>query len=1114
MADSEVDELPEGFRLTTPTEEGGRLDLAQLEDKYGLPPRLLSSVSKVESNDNPMAVGPTTRSGERAQGRFQFMPATARSYNIDPFDEAQASDAAGQMYQRLLKKYNGDVDKALAAYNWGEGNVDRQGMDKMPKETRDYIAKVKAGMGEQETAGDELPSGFKVNETTPQKRGMLDVLAGPKIVPRPSTERDEGTQTSNYLLNKAKVGAMALPGMLGNLAALRDAGMAGIEPEQVALAKEYSALLNPTQILEKGIVAARKLIGQDAKTALPTSEELAEKLLGYKPGMKPKDTTDKLLGEATEFLASMVAGPGGPIGAAIKGGAGAAAKSVAKLAGLSTAVAGGGELAEQTFGEGEGTKALGQLASIVPYSWTTARVGAIGKLMSKEGRAELQGAVTGGAAPVTKDMQELFQRQAEEQLRSGIKEYPQAIANIKEATGLQTRINEALKNTDESLSLSAGRASGSPRVVADELTARRSSNANVAAALSDEQRNMSALLTYMTEAPAAPTSRKAALDATIKEFNSKRDALVAEERAIQQRANRLAGETVPTTAAAERGAKLVELRAGEQAKENVVRDMMYGAAKAKADAQGFVADRTAIDAVAARIAANPILQYDATNMPSVIRNIRGGVEQAADTAVVVPGNRAEQLRQRLSAGGKAKTAEELAAQPLKFDDISAMKKAVNQDIAIELRSTNPNKRQRLRALTEMSHTIDGAIAESKYPEVAQLFGAANDYYRTTYSRMFNKGINAKLAMTDSFGQQRVIDEKVLDQYVATSNGAKQFVDLFGKNVEAKAVMEDHILDRMGRAAVKGGELDPVAYNRWLTKNTDMLRVLEGGGVQSLERLRNIRSTMETLAQRRQYLAANEERLAKDELTKLLGTTEHGIIVEKALTTPSAMGRLTGALGERGSKALASSVLRDIQRKFTFTPDGGGIGIDADKFSKWLGKNEDSLKIMFKRAYGPEEGVVHLQRLRDANRMLAIQQRVPTIGSAESKSAVGKDPLAQRLGFSFRTLFNMVRAVTGGRTSTPDAAVALGGQAASFLATKTYNDMIAKVASSPDSSKFLLDLVKADAKKVLTKDDIKKQAKAIAGMLGTIGHLYLGVAHYGPAAARVAPAVTTELAGVE
>lgn len=107
--------------------------------------RLLDVVAKVESNNNPKAIGPVTKSG-RAKGMYQFTDATAKQFGIDPFDPVQAREGASKYIQQLLKKYDGDLVKALAAYNWGPGNVDKYGLDKAPKETRDYLFKINKGL--------------------------------------------------------------------------------------------------------------------------------------------------------------------------------------------------------------------------------------------------------------------------------------------------------------------------------------------------------------------------------------------------------------------------------------------------------------------------------------------------------------------------------------------------------------------------------------------------------------------------------------------------------------------------------------------------------------------------------------------------------------------------------------------------------------------------------------------------------------------------------------------------------------------------------------------------------------------------------------------------------
>src|SRR5579872_1768681 len=105
--------------------------------RTGLPPALVESVARVESNLRPDAVSP-----KGALGVMQLMPSTARALEADPRDTAQNIDAGARLLRGLLIKYDGDVVKALSAYNAGSGAVDRyRGMPPYA-ETQDYVDKV------------------------------------------------------------------------------------------------------------------------------------------------------------------------------------------------------------------------------------------------------------------------------------------------------------------------------------------------------------------------------------------------------------------------------------------------------------------------------------------------------------------------------------------------------------------------------------------------------------------------------------------------------------------------------------------------------------------------------------------------------------------------------------------------------------------------------------------------------------------------------------------------------------------------------------------------------------------------------------------------------------
>lgn len=120
--------------------------ISQAETENGLPSGLLARVLYRESHFREDIISGAVRSKTGAIGIAQFMPATAVSMGIDPLDPFSAIEGAARYLAQLFRT-TGSWTEAVAAYNWGIGNVQRKGMAKAPAETRDYLAEVMTGLG-------------------------------------------------------------------------------------------------------------------------------------------------------------------------------------------------------------------------------------------------------------------------------------------------------------------------------------------------------------------------------------------------------------------------------------------------------------------------------------------------------------------------------------------------------------------------------------------------------------------------------------------------------------------------------------------------------------------------------------------------------------------------------------------------------------------------------------------------------------------------------------------------------------------------------------------------------------------------------------------------------
>lgn len=130
--------IPEDYEMPSVDQLKGFVTAAS--DKYDIPKTLIYAVVKIESNGEKSA-----ESHDGAIGLMQLMPGTAEDLGVDdPYKPRQNILGGTKYLKKMLNRFDGDLTRALAAYNSGPGNVVKY--DGIPpfEETEQFVKKVQA----------------------------------------------------------------------------------------------------------------------------------------------------------------------------------------------------------------------------------------------------------------------------------------------------------------------------------------------------------------------------------------------------------------------------------------------------------------------------------------------------------------------------------------------------------------------------------------------------------------------------------------------------------------------------------------------------------------------------------------------------------------------------------------------------------------------------------------------------------------------------------------------------------------------------------------------------------------------------------------------------------
>ena len=386
-------------------------------------------------------------------------------------------------------------------------------------------------------------------------------------------------------------------------------------------------------------------------------------------------------------------------------------------------------------------------------------------------------------------------------------------------------------------------------------------------------------------------------------------------------------------------------------------------------AEGVQIDVTPIADAARAALGRPLAEFAPESAPAIARVLAPLQPTPTQGLIVGPGGRP------LTTGVELPT--------MSLEQLDALRKAINSDIASAQRSTAGLTPAQIPELYALHRKIDEVIASSPNlsDDAKTLYGKALETYRLRFAPAFKDNVTGRLLKDSAFGETRILPENTVAAYFKDPTDTRQFLTTFGQDPQARAAFTRGIQD-MYRDAV----VDPVtmrvrpdAAASFLQKNADKLELLEQNGIPIRQQLERIQTESARITQ------------GLDEVASLrgpYGQANPQDVVQSLLDDPRLMSDALRRLTPDGREAIQASVVQRVTNMIS------GDKPDIGAAVKLLAENSASIKqVMGKGGFADLDALVkragqirkvasEFESLPDARVLPKVQQLVGNFSREE------------------------------------------------------------------------------------------------------------------------------------